>query len=258
MSEIQTNWSTGYTPSGSSTERKFRGWLNYTYTNTNATTATIAVYCGAELNHSATCSFAVTRSVVKNDDTTQTNNGTASITYGGTAKATAVSSTTFTYTRGHSNVTKRLTVTAKGSTGTPSTWQSETLTKYVDVTIQAKPSYAVSYNANGGSGTISNQKKWYGENLTLASSGFTRANYTLKRWNTKADGTGTNYALGATYTGNAALTLYAVWELNAVVIKTKVSGAWKSGIFYAKISGIWKMPFAGYVKVSGVWKQIKP
>ena len=39
----------------------------------------------------------------------------------------------------------------------------------VTITIPAKASYTVSYNANGGSGAPASQTKWYGENLTLQS-----------------------------------------------------------------------------------------
>lgn len=35
--------------------------------------------------------------------------------------------------------------------------------------------------------------------------------YVFKEWNTKSDGTGTSYAPGASYSTNAALTLYAIW-----------------------------------------------
>ncbi len=71
--------------------------------------------------------------------------------------------------------------------------------------------YTVSYNANGGSGAPADQTKTYGVNLTLSSTKPTRTGYTFSKWNTKADGTGTNYNSGAKYTGNANLILYAVW-----------------------------------------------
>ena len=71
--------------------------------------------------------------------------------------------------------------------------------------------YTVTYNANGGSGAPGNQTKTYGVALTLSSTKPTRIGYTFSKWNTKADGTGTNYNSGAKYTGNANLTLYAVW-----------------------------------------------
>ena len=71
--------------------------------------------------------------------------------------------------------------------------------------------YTISYNANGGSGAPSNQAKDGGVNLTLSSTVPTRSGYAFTGWNTKADGSGTSYASGATYTGNADATLYAQW-----------------------------------------------
>lgn len=41
-----------------------------------------------------------------------------------------------------------------------------------------------------------------------------RAGYKLKEWNTKPDGTGVSYQPGDTYSENADLTLYAIWELD--------------------------------------------
>lgn len=82
------------------------------------------------------------------------------------------------------------------------------------ITLYAKwtpNKYTVSYDANGGSGAPADQTKTYGVNLTLSSTKPTRTGYTFSKWNTKADGTGTNYNSGAKYTGNANLTLYAVW-----------------------------------------------
>ena len=79
-----------------------------------------------------------------------------------------------------------------------------------------KPStYTISYNANGGSGTPSNQTKTQGTNLVLSSTKPTRSGYTFVNWNTKGDGTGKSYAPGATYSTDANLTLYAIWKTNA-------------------------------------------
>ena len=78
-------------------------------------------------------------------------------------------------------------------------------------------SYAVTYNANGGSGTISNQTKYYGQSLPLSGgSGFSRTNYSLIGWNTAAGGSGTAYALNGSYTSNAPLNLYAQWKQNYI------------------------------------------
>lgn len=80
---------------------------------------------------------------------------------------------------------------------------------------QAK-TYAVRYDANGGSGAPSQQTKTYGVNLKLSSTIPTRSKHTFKGWGTSASATTVAYAAGATYTGNAPLTLYAIWEINYV------------------------------------------
>ena len=78
--------------------------------------------------------------------------------------------------------------------------------------------YTISYNANGGSGAPGSQTKTYGTALTLSSTRPTRTGYTFQRWNTKTDGTGTSYNAGASYTANAAVTLYAIWAANTYTV----------------------------------------
>ena len=73
--------------------------------------------------------------------------------------------------------------------------------------------YTVSYNANGGSGAPANQTKTYGVTLTLSSTKPTRTNYNFIGWGTSSTATTVAYAAGASYTNNAAITLYAIWEL---------------------------------------------
>ena len=85
-------------------------------------------------------------------------------------------------------------------------------TATITVNVPAKPSYAVTFNANGGTGAPAKATKWYGETLTLSAVKPVRSGYRFLGWNTKADGTGTDYAPGQSYTANAALTLYAQWE----------------------------------------------
>lgn len=73
--------------------------------------------------------------------------------------------------------------------------------------------YTVSFNANGGSGAPSKQTKTYGKTLTLSATKPTRTNYNFKGWGVSASATTVTYTAGANYTANAAITLYAVWEL---------------------------------------------
>ena len=74
--------------------------------------------------------------------------------------------------------------------------------------------YTVSYNANGGSGAPGKQTKTYGSTLTLSRTKPTRTNYTFKGWGTSANSTTVAYAAGSSYTVNASITLYAIWELS--------------------------------------------
>lgn len=84
--------------------------------------------------------------------------------------------------------------------------------------------YSVTFNANGGSGAPSAQKKTYGVNLTLSSTKPTKTGYTFVKWNTASDGSGTDYNPGGTYTGNAALTLYAIWSINKWTVSYDANG----------------------------------
>lgn len=102
--------------------------------------------------------------------------------------------------------------------------------------------YTISYNANGGTGAPAAQTKTYGTALTLSSTKPTKAqstadgytvsfnlngaggtapssltqvnttSYSFSKWNTKSDGSGTSYNSGASYTANAAATLYAQYS----------------------------------------------
>lgn len=84
--------------------------------------------------------------------------------------------------------------------------------------------YAVTFNANGGSGAPAAQTKTYGEALTLSSTEPTRTNYDFVEWNTASDGTGTSYQPGGEYTGNAALTLYAIWQATVYTVSYDANG----------------------------------
>ncbi len=83
---------------------------------------------------------------------------------------------------------------------------------HVAVDVPPKPSYTVSYNANGGSGAPGNQTKWWGEVLTLSNTRPTRANHTFLGWATSANGPVARQP-GGRYGADNNVTLYAVWKL---------------------------------------------
>lgn len=84
-------------------------------------------------------------------------------------------------------------------------------TTTVTVPAVARPTYTVSYNANGGSGAPSNQTKQHDITLTLSSVKPTRDGYEFAGWGTSATDTGVKYSAGGQYTGNANIILYAIW-----------------------------------------------
>lgn len=72
--------------------------------------------------------------------------------------------------------------------------------------------YTVTYKAgSNGTGSQQTDTKTYGVDLTLKGAIFTRTGYTQVGWAT-SDGGSQAYAVGGTYTANAAVTLYPVWR----------------------------------------------
>ena len=88
--------------------------------------------------------------------------------------------------------------------------KNENLTLYA---VWEANTYAVTYNANGGSGAPASQTKTYGVTLKLSSTKPTRTNYNFLGWATTASAPNATYSAGGNYTANSAVTLYAVWEL---------------------------------------------
>lgn len=114
--------------------------------------------------------------------------------------------------------TKSLTFEVVANSNTA--WEG-TSTEIISLTIPARSSHVVSYDANGGSGSIASFTKFYsgvGETAyyeTLSDgSGFSKAGYYITEWNTMPDGSGTSYPLSSEYTANSttAVTLYAQWK----------------------------------------------
>jgi uncharacterized repeat protein (TIGR02543 family) len=68
----------------------------------------------------------------------------------------------------------------------------------------------VNFEPNGGTGTMAAQTEDQPTPLTLNK--FTRAGYTFVDWFTSANGTGTPYANGASYSFATSITLYAQWK----------------------------------------------
>ena len=84
-------------------------------------------------------------------------------------------------------------------------------------------SYSVSFNANGGSGTMSSQIFEYGVSESLNANTFTRTGYSFAGWNTAANGNGISYSDNAavsnlTSLDGGSVTLYAQWVVKTVTV----------------------------------------
>ena len=79
--------------------------------------------------------------------------------------------------------------------------------------------YSLTFDGNGGTGTVDKLQGDLVDKLTLPENKFTRENYIFKEWNTKADGTGTTHYDGDKISIGKDTTLFAIWqkkEINAV------------------------------------------
>ena len=108
--------------------------------------------------------------------------------------------------------------------------KSNTTTTYAISTS----SITISYDANGGSGAPSNQNTTRTIYCTSTSAATTtgdttisstkpiKTGYTFSKWNTKSDGSGTNYSSGTSYNIASSTTLYAIYTINSYTVNVTV------------------------------------
>ena len=111
------------------------------------------------------------------------------------------------------------------------------MTDHKSITVKAKPSYNITFNANGGSGEPSSQTKWYGETLALSSTKPTKTGYIFKGWSTSSSATSATYSAGGSYTDNKKATLYAVWQAKTYAVKYNANGGSGAPKSQTKIHG---------------------
>ena len=102
-----------------------------------------------------------------------------------------------------------LTATANGTVNLYAKWTANT--------------YAVKFNANGGSGTMSNESFTYDTAKALTANAFTRTGYTFAGWATSAGGAKVydngQSVSNLTATANGTVNLYAKWTANTYAVK---------------------------------------
>lgn len=80
------------------------------------------------------------------------------------------------------------------------------------LTAQWRKLAVISYDANGGSGTMAPQTVAEDNTIAVSGNSFTSSDSTFTGWNTRADGKGTSYAPGAILTATADVILFAQWH----------------------------------------------
>jgi hypothetical protein len=124
----------------------------------------------------------------------------------------------------------------------------------------------VTYDGNGSkSGSVPSDANsyWPGNTVAVLSNtgSLAQTGYTFAGWNTKADGTGTSYAAGATFTeGSADVTLYAVWIPSNLTFTSSGSSIMITGFVVAPtgsltipggVTGIGASAFSGCSGLTG-------
>jgi uncharacterized repeat protein (TIGR02543 family) len=118
--------------------------------------------------------------------------------------------------------------TAANGTGTAYAGGATFLMGTANVILYAQwtliPTYTVTYNGNGNTGgAVPTDPNSYQQGATVTVLGNTgslvKTGSTFAGWNTAANGTGTAYAVGATFSmGTANVTLYAQWNINTYTL----------------------------------------
>jgi outer membrane protein OmpA-like peptidoglycan-associated protein len=114
--------------------------------------------------------------------------------------------------------------------------EGESLTLSSSQTLYAQwtagPSDTLTFNANGGSGSIDPINGTPGSTVTLPDqSGLIRAGFELIRWNTSATGKGISYSVGQGIKLSGSIVLYAQWKGHKVATLFGAIGTFKAGSY---------------------------
>ena len=184
----------------------FRAVMDYSISTSNETSATVSVVskCQMGSGHDSGNNFTTTRNISGTSNTAGKN--TSYFSAGGTYTIGSPFTKTITKTHSAQSISVKVTVASTYA------WSGHSSTASATISIPAKSSYSISYNANNGSGAPSAQTAWHGETLTLSTTVPTRNGYNFLGWAESSTATTAAYQPGNGYTFTAAKTLYAVWK----------------------------------------------
>ena len=208
MATVYSGYSKGWKPKGSDIYKKYRARVDYSVSAETPTTITYRAILYVNINSSVNASYSGTLNI---SGTTYT--GSCKTVFGETNTVTCVSAKTKTFNKGATATTATIKGGVKSSNGS---WTGATVTASATVSIPALAPATITFNANGGSGSVDAISTYVGVANTIPSNSPTRTGYTFNGWNTASDGSGTAYATGSTITPSGNVTLYAQWKTTYV------------------------------------------
>ena len=195
-------------------------WRCYGDWWTNETDTQVTIYCRPGMQSMA-WGFQISSSITA----TANIGGSAASASGDFYSSTGatVSTAYLTHSRTYNKGTSAFNVDVYAKIENVSGYQSGTSTAYVSVPVASLASYAVSFNANGGSGAPGSQTKWYGTDISLSNTRPSWTGHTFLGWATSASGS-IVYQPGEAYSKNASVTLYAKWSTNTYTVSFNANG----------------------------------
>ena len=176
----------------------------------------------------------------------------------GTAKAltsNAYSLTGYTFNGWNTSTNGTGTNYANGYTIPANTGLTTTANATVNLYAKWKANtYTIVYNANGGSGSMSNSTHTYDQSKTLTKNAFTKSGYIFIGWATSSTGN-VAYVDEASVLNlltSGTITLYAVWVKEGTV-RIFVDGQYKMAQVYVFDNGSWHLS-QPYISDSNEWK----
>ena len=208
MATVYSGYSKGWKPSGSDIYKKYRARVDYSVSAETPTTITYRAILYVNINSPVSAPYTGTLNLAGSIYT-----GSCSTVFGEGNTVTCVSAKTKTFNKGATATTATISGGVRSSKGS---WTGATVTASATVSIPALAPATITFNANGGSGSVSAISTYVGVANTIPSNSLTRTGYTFNGWNTASDGSGTAYATGSTITPTGNVTLYAQWKTTYV------------------------------------------
>ena len=194
---------------GSKVNKVWRAYMSYTVTTT-PTQVIVNITSGLNIpNDGYNSHRSFTATISGTGQTTVSGSLSSANRVGVLTKA--IKSATYTWNRASTAQTKTIKTVLKGG------GESTTSSCSASISVPALAPATITFNANGGSGTVPTAISTYvGVANTIPSNSLTRTGYTFNGWNTASDGSGTAYATGSTITPTGNVTLYAQWKTTYV------------------------------------------